>query len=205
MYTEFRCSSTNVGKGEERMQDKRNQRSRAALRRALVTLMKQKPLSKISIKELCEEAQVNRSTFYGSYADLYQLLKEVHEELFHRMHAQLRGSYSQVWVMDPVGSREALTSIAEYMKQNRELFVMFMQNNDEQMFEGNLMHYFFERYADVLQTHNARGCFMYHCMGSFAVLCAWLLENCPTSTEQVAEVLYQMSRTARPLMEKKKF
>lgn len=186
------------------MQDKRNQRSRAALRRALVALMKQKPLNKISIKELCEEAGVNRSTFYGSYSDVYQLLKEVHEELFQRMHASLKNSYSAVWMLDPIASREALVSIAEYMKQNRDLFVMFMQNNDEQMFEGNMMHYFFEKYGDLVQTYTARGCFMYHCMGSFTVLCSWLLENCPISSEQVAEILYQMSRTARPLMDRKK-
>ena len=61
--------SNNCWLGEvwDTMLDKRNQRSRAALRKALVELMREKSVNRISVKELCEHARVNRSTFYGSY------------------------------------------------------------------------------------------------------------------------------------------
>ena len=45
------------------------------IRRAFMELLKQKPLQNISIKELCEKAEINRGTFYAHYTDVYDLLK----------------------------------------------------------------------------------------------------------------------------------
>jgi AcrR family transcriptional regulator len=54
--------------------------TRKALRDSLVELMKDKPITKITIKELCENADVNRTTFYAHYRDQYDLLQQIEEE-----------------------------------------------------------------------------------------------------------------------------
>lgn len=187
--------------GNNQTLDKRNQRSRAALRRALVELMKQKQLNQISIKELCQTAGVNRSTFYGSYDDLDQLLWELHGEVFRQMTRQLGSSYEDIWATEPEKSIRGFTEIAEYMKAHRELFLLFLQNNDDQMFESNMMRFYGARYDKMLQDRRARYVFMYNAIGSFTVLCAWLLENCPLPSAQIAEVVYKMSYTARTMLQ----
>ena len=45
----------------------------------LLKLMKQKNFEKIKISDICEEALINRSTFYAHYEDKYELLVELFE------------------------------------------------------------------------------------------------------------------------------
>ena len=43
---------------------------------ALMELLEQRPLSTVSVTDLCARADVNRSTFYSYYDNLTQLLRE---------------------------------------------------------------------------------------------------------------------------------
>lgn len=53
--------------------DLRVRRSREYLIRALFTLAQDKPLQKITVRDITEEAMVNRSTFYAHFVDKYDL------------------------------------------------------------------------------------------------------------------------------------
>lgn len=44
-------------------------------------LMKEKPISSVTVKELCERADINRSTFYTHYADQFALVEQIEDEL----------------------------------------------------------------------------------------------------------------------------
>lgn len=45
--------------------DRRKKYTRMVLKESLMELLKNKPISNITIKEICEEADINRSTFYS--------------------------------------------------------------------------------------------------------------------------------------------
>ena len=51
------------------------------LQTALLTLLKEKPLEKVSIAELCREANVNRGTFYLHFQDVPELFEMYFEEI----------------------------------------------------------------------------------------------------------------------------
>jgi AcrR family transcriptional regulator len=59
---------------------RRTRYTKKALRESLVELMKSKSIVRITIKELCDLADVSRSTFYAYYKDQYDLLKQIEEE-----------------------------------------------------------------------------------------------------------------------------
>ena len=48
------------------------------LKESLLQLMKEKPISKISIKEICDLSEMSRSTFYLHYQDLINCHIEIH-------------------------------------------------------------------------------------------------------------------------------
>jgi hypothetical protein len=54
--------------------DKRVVQSREIMVKALIVLLKDKPLEKITIKELCDKANVSRPTFYRNHSTLEDLL-----------------------------------------------------------------------------------------------------------------------------------
>ena len=56
---------------------RRTQMTKKLFRTALVELMQEKPFHKITIKEICDRADLNRTTFYLHYEDQNQLLNEI--------------------------------------------------------------------------------------------------------------------------------
>jgi AcrR family transcriptional regulator len=55
------------------------------LKDSLMNLLKEKPIASITIKEICELADINRSTFYAHYSDQYELLYSIEEEFIEGM------------------------------------------------------------------------------------------------------------------------
>lgn len=66
---------------DERPPDRRQRKSRAALRRALLELVALKPYDTITVDDVAEVADVGRATFYAHYRDKADLLREISEEL----------------------------------------------------------------------------------------------------------------------------
>ncbi len=62
--------------------NRRSQFTREALRRALLTLMLEKPVNRITVKELCDAADINRGTFYAHYGSPEQLLAQIENEFY---------------------------------------------------------------------------------------------------------------------------
>ncbi len=61
--------------------DRRVRKTRTALKHALTTLMLQKNINSISVKELTDLADINRGTFYLHYSDVSDLLSQSEDDL----------------------------------------------------------------------------------------------------------------------------
>jgi AcrR family transcriptional regulator len=70
-----------VSRQSERVLDPRAQRTRQALRGAVISLIGSGDIQSISISDVVREAGVNRSSFYVHYSDLDELLADAFEEL----------------------------------------------------------------------------------------------------------------------------
>lgn len=71
------------------MNKKDNSRSRETDRRIIeavyALLDKKKSIAKVTVREVCELAEINRSTFYAHYVDVYDLFEKVEKEMERRM------------------------------------------------------------------------------------------------------------------------
>ena len=61
--------------------DRRIRKTKTQLKNGLAKLMAEKSINEISVKELVELVDINRSTFYLHYSDIYNLLEEIEEEM----------------------------------------------------------------------------------------------------------------------------
>lgn len=61
--------------------DARVRYTRRVLKESFLTLLREKPVNRITVKEVCELAQLNRATFYAHYSDCFALLEAIEQEL----------------------------------------------------------------------------------------------------------------------------
>ena len=61
----------------------RTKRTKRALKKALTILMLKESMDKISVTDICKEAEINRVTFYTHYNDKFELLHELLSDLCH--------------------------------------------------------------------------------------------------------------------------
>ena len=60
--------------------DRRVKYTKMVLKNSLIKLMQEKPISRITIKAICEDADVNRSTYYSHYQDQFDQLNRIEME-----------------------------------------------------------------------------------------------------------------------------
>ncbi len=65
----------------EKKVDRRVIKTRRQLKKGLAALMKEKSVNQITVKELVEEVDINRSTFYLHFKDIQDLLREIEENM----------------------------------------------------------------------------------------------------------------------------
>ena len=92
---------------------------------AFCTLLETKAIEKITIKEICTQANINRTTFYNRYGSQYDVLQEIIDEYIKKTATYALNNYHN-------GSNflEWLTDILSYIKTNRQLTNIILESKN---------------------------------------------------------------------------
>ena len=61
--------------------DARVRYTQRVIKESFLMLLRNKPVNKITVKEVCELAELNRATFYAHYSDCFALKESIEQEL----------------------------------------------------------------------------------------------------------------------------
>ncbi|MDR0504159.1 MAG: TetR/AcrR family transcriptional regulator [Treponema sp.] len=167
--------------------------SKMVLRDSLMELMKTKSILSISIKDICQLADVSRSTFYAHYKDQYDLLRQVEEETldyFEDMLNKYRDIHSKKETTKMV--EEMLTYIAN---NRNSIQVLLSENGDigfqKKMFQHFTNHNQIKRYlSEKRQEDEARAfysVFLVH--GAIGLVQHWLKNDPSMPVPTLAKML----------------
>lgn len=70
--------------------DARVRYTQRVIKEAFLSLLREKPVNKITVKEVCELAELNRATFYSHYSDCFALMESIEQELLEAFGQSLR-------------------------------------------------------------------------------------------------------------------
>lgn len=98
-----------------------------AIRTALITQLKTRPLTKIRVATIIDQADISRSTFYLHYDDIYDCYNHMVAEAIDGLLAALIKTYPA----DSTASFEDLaTASIHYVVAHRDLFSLITQSNN---------------------------------------------------------------------------
>lgn len=131
---------------KETNEDRRILRTKRLLTDALVSLLKVKSIQNISVKELCDTADINRSTFYLHYKDIYDMMQQIENDILEQFeqlftHHRLKDMYS-----DPY---DLLHDIFLLTLEYSELFQTLLSPNGDISFLMEIKYLFRNRYLEI--------------------------------------------------------
>lgn len=111
---------------QEETQDRRIKRTKMLLQNALVDLMLEKAVGKISVKELTQKADVNRSTFYLHYLDIYDMLEQIENEFVETIQGFFHDFFTPLPTSMPL---TLFVNISEWLEQDKEYYVKLLRGS----------------------------------------------------------------------------
>ena len=69
--------------------DLRIEKTKKSIINSFIEMRSKKELEKITVKELCEKAQINKSTFYSHYHDIFDLSEQLETEVVNSVIEQM--------------------------------------------------------------------------------------------------------------------
>ena len=169
---------------------------------ALISLLKNKPFEYITISELCNEAGVNRSTFYLHYENIGDLLNETAKYLIDDFVSYFTAEKNSFNFDFSTRERDQLNFISDkylipyltYIKDNKEVFATLMSNGKSLGFDKTYERMFESIFNPILKRFNypeedRRYIMMYYLNGITAINNEWLKNNCDRPVEEIANII----------------
>lgn len=169
---------------------------------ALISLLEKKDFDYITVKEVCETAGVNRSTFYLHYENTADLLEETTQYVLDK-----HFSYYKIDRNDVVNrlersekkdlifmNEEYLTPYLTFIKENRRIFKVavkqFHTMNMDAVY-GRMFRYIFDPILSRFHVpENERHYVMkFYLTGVFAIVMEWLGRDCSDSIDFIIKII----------------
>ena len=178
------------------MNTKDNQRSKATderiVRATFAAMMEgRKPVSKVTVREVCERAQINRSTFYAHYLDVYDVMEQVEKT----MAAGLTQRFLEI--LDRGGNiGECFLALFEYIYEYRDFYRFYLSESNKTGVIGVTWDLFQDRLTGLkpedfgLSSQEEmvyQGAFF--TFGLTAMIRHWVERDCPETPRQLLEFL----------------
>ncbi|WP_143315146.1 TetR/AcrR family transcriptional regulator [Clostridium sp. HBUAS56017] len=184
------------------MSEKNNTNQRVMLtkrliREALLEMLKIHNIKKISIRELCQIAGINRTTFYNHYGSQYDVLNEIAEMYIENTSFAVIND-----IREGKNFFECLTRVLQYIKDNLEFAKLVLDQGNYDLithikislpqFDGMVIKHLPEDLD--LDEKNAIASFVQY--GTVRLLKEWIFSDCLKPPEEEAKlILYIAGRT----------
>ena len=182
------------------MNTKNNQRTRLSkilLKNALMDLLSEKgSVTKISVRELCERADLNRSTFYAHYSEPKELLEEVEAELLDATREHLQ----KIGAENDIGAHRYLLSFLIYIKENDKPFRTLLIDAGDPEFRSKFMQQsiiqFVENLDIAFPKDQEQYIYSYILNGSTGVIIQWMRSDYSIDENALVDLLFFINQSA---------
>ena len=163
--------------------NKKRKLSQEKIERTFVELIQTKEISEISVSDICKKANLNRTTFYSNYIDIYYLVDKINEKMFN--------DFFNIYTKEREEKKHSydFLKLFKHIKENQIFYkTYFKLNLDSKEFPK-----FMIQEEEVLTFLGTTNNLEYHVIffkaGLNAIIKKWLDNNCKESPEEMEEIL----------------
>lgn len=174
-------------------EDKRVKHTKERISKAMIVCLDSTSLDKITVKQICETADVNRSTFYAHYPNPVALYRTLEQSMTESMNRHFEGLKNKT-----ISYMDLLRHYLDYYYKNGDMFLALYKTDSKSMKKSFLdlvssYDFFNDTVPDGLKTYIID----YHINGAFSIIARWLREDREKSVDDMAQLIYRLTRRPR--------
>lgn len=170
----------------------RFQMTEEIIEKAVLNILKRKDYDGFTVKDICAEAGINRTTFYAHYQDINDFMIKFEGKLSKKMHTVWKPT-GTIYVFDESVFAGFFAFIIEY----KIFYKAFAKNNAPSFMAGEMLKKHKELFKQNLLRRNINYTdaeIDYHLHwfgGGLKAICGrWIQNDCKESPEQMAKIIY---------------
>ena len=164
------------------------------LKASLTSLLQTQSIYQISIRELCDNAGINRSTFYKHYGSQFDLLSEMEQDLL----ASVEGALAtQVYF-----SKDTITQILVYLENDIDFIRLLINSNVDPEFPKKLFSLppiqrrLNELMAEI-PVEESEYYYRFLLFGAYEVVKTWVNKESREKPEWLAALIFRIVMTPK--------
>ncbi len=110
----------------EKKEDRRVTMTKRMLKDALTEMLRETDIYHVSIRELCQRADINRTTFYKYYGNQFDLLADMENDMLEFLSETIRVYASNQKII--------IRTVCEYLETHLEFARLIINNNVDPLF-----------------------------------------------------------------------
>lgn len=165
--------------------NKRRRESQEKIEKAFIDLLQTREIKDITVSDLIKKTELNRSTFYANYIDIFDLADKVREKL--------ENDFSNLFAdYDYFNERTGALKMFTHIRENQIFYKTYFKLCYD---DKHLISIYDTKRAKMEQIDgNIRYHIEFFRNGLNAIIKLWLANDCKESPEEMAEVLKQEYR-----------
>lgn len=171
--------------------DARIRYTKMVIKDALISLLKEKPLNKITVKSICDLAEINRATFYKYYSDPFDLLEKLEQEMLSQLQNSLKSSAKSF--------RDVFRLILINIQNNGENYRSLFSENGDSQFPARIFELYYTHIAEDLREKfpqlspiQREWLYSFTAQGCCGILSRWISGGMKESVEDVSAFADQL-------------
>ncbi len=158
------------------------------IKNTVINLLYKKPIEKITVKEITNRLEINRSTFYAYYQNLYNVIDEIEFEILNNIKKTIKENSD---------FKEILIKTISYVKDNKKIFNILLNSpyfNLKNKLFNVLQNEFINTNSkyisdDPLKTKYNSYFYLTGCIG---IVSAWLNDDCIYPVSKIHECIFSV-------------
>lgn len=172
-------------------ESRRVKMTKRLLNESFLKFLAEKPLPRITIKEICDDADVNRSTYYAHFTDPYDQLKKLEADIMVDMTIYVDSIVTD-GLKDENKQQQVIKGILEYIQSKKYIFQVLLGSSGDTNFERNILTFFGERIFQKEHLNNISAVkkayqYIYASTGSFGLIYYWIMNEDVVEIDTMAE------------------
>ena len=174
---------------------------------ALITLLEQKDIEYITVKEICTKAGFNRSTFYLHYESIEDLLNETLEHVVNKLITHFDRNPQEFIEKLKILNKEDLVFInkeylkpyLEFIKENKKVFIAAFKNPTVMKVKeaySSLEKFILNPILDKYDVPNNKKKYIlqFYVNGIMAIIREWIIDDCQDKIDDIIAIIIECVR-----------